>query len=180
MVVLPLYIPHFSCSYRILKGAVPIPSYIRHPLVKIRVEVRFLLFHYLADETSTTKTTPPLIMLPECAVKTSNTSFTQLAGYLTENATFLSECLDQIRHVSQCHQLESDCSYPLCVNLKKYVDQATNNAVRYIENSVNVVFILVFVQMITVSAASTSVLLFSYTASLAKMINVRLTFVLYI
>ena len=119
MVVLPLYIPHFSCSYRILKGAVPIPSYIRHPLVKIRVEVRFLLFHYLADETSTTKTTPPLIMLPECAVKTSNTSFTQLAGYLTENATFLSECLDQIRHVSQCHQLESDCSYPLCVNLKR-------------------------------------------------------------
>lgn len=58
-------------------------------------------------------------MLPESVANTTNTSFTQMISYLSENASFLNECLQQIQHVSQCHQLENECSYPLCISLKR-------------------------------------------------------------
>ena len=71
------------------------------------------------DNSAAAKAAPPLIMLPESVANTTNTSFTQMISFLSENASFLNECLLQIQHVSQCHQLENECSYPLCISLKR-------------------------------------------------------------
>ena len=76
-------------------------------------------FSNCLGNSAASKAAPPLIMLPESVANTTNTSFTQLISYLSENASFLNECLQQIQHVSQCHQLENECSYPLCISLKR-------------------------------------------------------------
>lgn len=60
-------------------------------------------------------------MLPDSATQSSNHIFSKLLALVSENSPLLSQCLEQLNHVSHCHKLEGECTFPLCLTIKRDV-----------------------------------------------------------
>lgn len=60
-------------------------------------------------------------MLPDSATQSSNQVFSKLLALVSENNSLLTQCLEQLNHVSHCHKLEGECTFPLCLTIKRDV-----------------------------------------------------------